>query len=204
MQLTPTEQDRLRIFTAAQLARSSLERGLRLNAPEAVALVCDEMHLAARGGATWEEVHAAGQAAVPVEHILPGVANVITEIRVEVLLEEGSRLVVLRAPFGQPDDDGPGAIRFDEGAVPLAPDRRRIRITVRNGGERPIRVSSHYPFADVNERLVFDREVARGFRLDVPAGDSLRWDPGQTRDVELVAIAGSTHPDAGSDAEPGA
>jgi urease subunit gamma/beta len=192
MQLTPTEEDRLRIFTAAELARRSLARGLRLNAPEAVALACDEMHMAARGGATWDEVRAAGETAVPGDRVLPGVANVIEEIRVEVVLEEGSRLIVLRAPFGPPGDDGPGAIRFGDGQIELAPDRRRVRVSVRNDGQRPIRVSSHFPFAEVNERLVFDRDTARGFRLDLPAGDSVRWEPGQTREVTLVATGGRT------------
>ncbi|MDQ4108471.1 MAG: urease subunit gamma, partial [Actinomycetota bacterium] len=60
MQLTPTEEERLRVFTAAQLARATLAKGLRLNAPEAVALVCDEMHVAGRGGASFDEVIAAG------------------------------------------------------------------------------------------------------------------------------------------------
>jgi urease subunit gamma/beta len=200
MQLTPTEQDRLRVFTAAELARRSLARGLRLNAPEAVALVCDEMHLAAREGATREEVRAAGETALPGDRVLPGVANIVTEIRVEVLLDEGSRLIVLRAPFGPPTEDGPGAIRFGAGAVELAPGRRRIRLTVHNEGDRPIRVSSHFPFAEVNERLVFDRAAARGFRLDLPAGDSIRWEPGQAREVPLVVIDG---PPAPTD-EPGA
>jgi urease subunit gamma/beta len=65
MQLTPTEEDRLRVFTAAQLARATLERGLPLNAPEAVALVCDEMHAAGRGGGSFDEVAAAGPAPPP-------------------------------------------------------------------------------------------------------------------------------------------
>jgi urease subunit gamma/beta len=191
MQLGPTEEDRLRTFAAAELARRSLARGLSLNAPEAVALACDEMLLAARAGATWEEVRATGRAAVPQGRVLPGVTNVVPEIRLEVLLEEGSRLVVLREPFGPPDPDGPGAIRFADGDVELAPGRRRIRLTVRNEGERPIRVSSHLPFTDVNLRLMFDRTAAEGFRLDLPAGDSIRWAPGETKDVDLVELGGN-------------
>ena len=62
MQLTPTEEERLRVFTAAQLARATLANGLRLNAPEAIALVCDEMHAAGRGGGSFDEVVAAGRA----------------------------------------------------------------------------------------------------------------------------------------------
>jgi urease subunit gamma/beta len=187
MQLNPTEEDRLRVFTAAQLARTTLARGLRLNAPEAVALVCDEMHLAARSGVSFDEVAAAGRSALRADQVIDGVAGVVPEIRVEVLLEEGTRLIVLREPFGPASDDAPGAIRFGEGEVPLVPDRERRRLTVTNEGERPIRVSSHFPFWQTNPNLRFDRDAADGFRLDLPAGDSIRWAPGETQEVSLVA-----------------
>lgn len=191
MRLTPTEEDRLRIFAAAELARTTLGRGLRLNGPEAVALVCDEMHLAARGGASFEEVAEVGRAAVRPEQVLDGVADVASEIRLEVLLEEGSRLIVLREPFGPGSPEGPGAVRFADGGVPLVSERRRITLRVTNTSERPVRVSSHFPFDEVNPRLDLDRDAARGFRLDLPAGDSLRWAPGETRDVDLVRFGGS-------------
>ena len=180
------------MFGAAELARKTLGRGLRLNAPEAIALVCDEMHLAARGGASYEDVLAAGRTAVRPDQVLDGVADVAPEIRLEVLLEEGSRLVVLRDPFGPGTEDGPGAVRFADGDVPLVPERPRITLSVTNTSERPIRVSSHFPFDEVNARLDFDRDAARGFRLDLPAGDSLRWGPSETRDVDLVRFGGST------------
>jgi urease subunit gamma/beta len=100
MYLNPTEEDRLRIFAAAELARRTLERGLVLNAPEATALICDEMHMAARSGATFDEVVEAGRRAVAADRLVDGVAELIEEIRLEVLLDEGSRLVVLRRPWG--------------------------------------------------------------------------------------------------------
>lgn len=190
MRLTPTEEDRLRVFTAAELARRVRDRGLRLSAPEAIALVCDEMHLAARGGATYEEVGAAGRDAISPEQVLAGVANVVPEIRLEVLLEEGSRLIVLRDPFGPAESGGPGAIRFAADDVPLVPERRRIRLEVANTSARPVRISSHYPFWQTNRKLSFDRDAATGFRLDLPAGDSLRWAPGETKVVDLVAYGG--------------
>lgn len=147
--------------------------------------------MAARGGASYEEVLEAGRTAVGTDQVLDGVADLAQEIRLEVRLEDGSRLVVIRAPFGPGSADGPGAVRFAEGDVPLVPDRPRITLTVTNTSERPIRVSSHFPFAEVNTRLTFDRDAARGFRLDLPAGDSVRWGPGETRDVELVRFGGS-------------
>ena len=194
MQLNPTEQDRLLVFTTAQLARETLARSLPLNAPEAIALVCDEMHLAARGGATFDEVVAAGRTVAQRTPVLDGVASIAAEIRVEVLLEEGTRLIVLRAPFGSAPASGPGAVRFAPGDVALVPDRERRRLSIRNAGGRPIRVSSHFPLWQANPSLEFDREAARGFRLDLPAGDSLRWAPGEERQVELVAYAGAGAP----------
>jgi urease subunit gamma/beta len=191
VQLNPTEEDRLRIFVAAQLARATLERGLALNAPEAIALVCDEMHLAARAGATWDDVVRAGRSTAARTTVLPGVAEIAAEIRLEVLLDEGTRLVVLREPFGEADPDGVGAVRFGEGDVELVSERERRTVTVTNDGERPIRVSSHFPFWQTNRALSFDRDSARGFRLDLPAGDSIRWAPGETKDVPLVAYGGA-------------
>jgi urease subunit gamma/beta len=191
MQQNPTEEDRLRVFTAARLASATLSRGLRLNAPEAIAIVCDEMHMAARGGASFEDVAQAGRAALQPDQVLDGVAGIVREIRVEVLMDEGTRLVVLRDPFGPPSDDAPGAIRFGDGDVGLVPGRQRRTIEVTNAGDHPIRVSSHYPFWQTNPSLEFDRDAAEGFRLDLPAGDSIRWAPGETKEVGLVAY-GST------------
>jgi urease subunit gamma/beta len=187
MQLNPTEEDRLRIFTAAQLARATLERGLRLNATEAIALVCDQVHMAARAGGTFDEAVQAGRAALGPDQVIDGVSGIVREIRVEALFDEGTRLVVIRDPFGTPPADAPGAIRFAEGDVALVPDRERRTLTVTNAGDKPIRVSSHFPFWQTNPDLSFDREAAEGFRLDLPAGDSMRWAPGETKDVSLVA-----------------
>jgi urease gamma subunit len=100
MYLTPTEEDRLLVFIAAQLARQSLADGARLNAPEATALLCDEMHRAARRGASVDGVLAAGRGAVRREELMDGVDALLPEIRLEVLMDDGMRLVVLRDPWG--------------------------------------------------------------------------------------------------------
>lgn len=201
MDLTPTERERLDVFAAAQLARATLARGLPLNAPEATAYVCDELHLAARAGLGFDEVVEAGRGAAATVAVLDGVDALVPEIRVEVLLDEGTRLIVLRDPFGRADPgDAPGAVRFGDGDVPLVPDRERRRILVRNTGTRPVRVSSHYPFWRVNASLTFDRDAAVGFRLDVPAGDHARWAPGEEREVDLVAFGGAGGVEAGATA----
>ncbi|WP_445149911.1 urease subunit beta [Baekduia sp. Peel2402] len=85
----------------------------------------------------------------------------------------------------------PGEIVTGEGAVELAPGRERRVVEVLNTGDRPIQVGSHFHFADVNAALAFDRAAAEGFRLDVLAGTSVRFEPGAARAVELVALAGA-------------
>jgi urease subunit gamma/beta len=196
--LTPTEEERLRVFAAAELARRHRERGLRLNAPEAAAIIADEMHLAARAGGSFDDVITAGMRAVRDEELMDGVASIVEEVRVEVLLADGSRLVVVR-PAWATGGDGPGAVRVADRDVELAPGLERRRLTVTNRSNRPVRLSSHYPFARANPRLEFDREAAEGFRLDVPAGDSVRWGPGETREVALVAFGGRSQAEAPSE-----
>lgn len=85
---------------------------------------------------------------------------------------------------------GIGSVRHPDGVIRPNEGCARIRLSVTSTSSRPIRVSSHYPFWRANPRLSFDREAARGFRLDVPAGTSVRWEPGRTRNVDLVAYAG--------------
>ena len=84
----------------------------------------------------------------------------------------------------------PGEIIIGTGAVALNPGRPRVRLLVRNRGDRPVQVGSHYHFAAANPALDFDRDAARGHRLDVPAGTAVRFEPGVEREVELVPIAG--------------
>ncbi len=74
--------------------------------------------------------------------------------------------------------------------IELAPGRERIRLVVTNTSSRIVRVSSHYPFWRTNQRLRFDRDAARGFRLDIPSGGSVRFDPGETKEVVLVRYGG--------------
>lgn len=195
MRLTAWEEDRLRIFTAAELARRHRDRGLRLNAPEAVSLICDAMLEAARAGASYEEVEAAGRTAVAPDEVLPGVAALVGDVRLEVLMDDGARLIVLLEPLGPPDDDAPGLVRRDVAGEDTpqpgpGPAPETIDLVVTSTSTRVIRVASHHPFARVNRRLVFDRMAATGFRLDLPAGSTERWSPGETRTVRLVRYGG--------------
>lgn len=211
MRLTPWEEERLLIFSAAELARRHRAAGLALNAPEAIALICDAMLEAARAGASYAEVEAAGLAAVAPADVLPGVRDLIDLVSLEVLLGDGARLITLVDPLGggqAPSPYGPGAIETvadvaaadDEAAGAAAADggvggasdaRERREIEVTNTSRRIVRISSHFPFHRVNPRLVFDRVAAEGFRLDIDAGSSERWAPGETRTVPLVRLGGT-------------
>ncbi|HVM21080.1 MAG TPA: urease subunit beta [Egibacteraceae bacterium] len=191
MHLDPTEHERLLIFSAAQLARRNLGDGVALSAAEAIAIVCDEMHRAARRGGDYADVLEAGRTAVDPTAVLDGVAALVPEIRLEVLLDEGTRLVVLAAPFGEPEQP---TLRLDASPVEINPGTRAVQLRVRNTSTRPVRVSSHYPFWKANPRLEFDRDAARGRRLDLPAGDSLRWGPGDVIDVDLIRYGGEDNP----------
>ena len=85
----------------------------------------------------------------------------------------------------------PGEVLVGDAEIELNAGRRRIVVTVANSGDRPIQVGSHYHFAETNGALRFDRERARGFRLDIPAGTAVRFEPGQERTVELVEFGGA-------------
>jgi len=84
----------------------------------------------------------------------------------------------------------PGEIFPADGDIELNAGRATVKVLVANSGDRPIQVGSHYHFYETNPALHFDREAARGFRLDIPAGTAVRFEPGQQREVQLVAFAG--------------
>jgi urease subunit gamma/beta len=189
VRLTDWEQQRLTIFTAAELARRHRAAGLRLNAPEAIALMCDAMFEAARAGASYAEVEAAGRDAVAPGDVMDGVPALVDAVRLEVLMGDGTRLVVLRNPLGAADSEE--ATDATDRPLPAdRPDRPKRTLTVTNTGRHVVRVSSHYPFDQVNSRLDFDRAAAHGYRLDLPAGSTMRWGPGETREVTLVQFGG--------------
>jgi urease gamma subunit len=100
MRLTPTELDRLTIFTAAELARRRRAKGWKLTHPEALALICDEMHEAARGGASYEEVVQVGRTTLTADDVLQGVAELIGTIKIECLFGDGMRVLHVEQPLG--------------------------------------------------------------------------------------------------------
>lgn len=189
MLLTPSERDRLLLFTAAELARARRARGLRLNAPEATALIADTVCEAARSGARLEDAVAAGRSVLGPDDVLPGVADIVDEVHVEAVFDDGSRLAVISDPIGAAGDpDGPGAVLAADRELPRRGDVTRVSVT--NTATVPISVTSHIHFFEVNARLRFDRAAGYGRRPNLPAGATLRLDPGQTREIELVPVGG--------------
>ncbi|MEV8227619.1 urease subunit gamma [Streptomyces sp. NPDC079167] len=189
MRLTPTERDRLLLFGAAELARARRARGLRLNVPEATALIADTVCEAARDGRRLAEAIEAARAVLGPDDVLPGVADVVTEVQVEAVFDDGSRLAVVSDPLdgGTLGDDAPGALL----PGPTTPEPEpAVRIAVRNTATVPVSVTSHFHFFEANPRLDFDRAAAYGMRLCVPAGSSVRFGPGESAEAALVPIGG--------------
>ncbi|MFF8616025.1 urease subunit gamma [Streptomyces sp. NPDC015350] len=188
MRLTPAERDRLLLFGAAELARARRARGLRLNVPEATALIADTVCEAARDGLRLAEAIEAARSVLGPDDVLPGVADVVTEVHVEAVFDDGSRLAVVSAPLGGGlGDRAPGAVL----PGPAGPEPEpAVRLDVRNTATVPVSVTSHYHFFEANPRLDFDRSAAYGMRLCVPAGSSVRFGPGELVEVGLVPIGG--------------
>jgi urease subunit gamma/beta len=195
MRLIPWEEERIQVFAAAELARRRRDAGLKLNHPEAVAIIADAMLEAARSGAGYGEVEEAGRHAVEPDEVLDGVRELLDDVRVEVLLGDGARVVALTDPLDRgapPDPLGPGALVIGNPAdVVMNEGRDAIELEVTSRSRRRIRVSSHFPFERVNPRLELDRDAARGFHLDLPAGGYVGWEPGETKVVRLVRSGGT-------------
>jgi urease subunit gamma/beta len=189
VRLTPSEQDRLLLFLAAELARSRRRRGLRLNVPEATALIADTVCEAARDGARLSEAVAAGQAVLSPDDVLPGVADIVGDVQVEAVFDDGTRLIIVTDPIGGSlGPDAPGAMTSVDAPTPERTDG--VTIAVTNTSAVPISITSHFHFFEVNKRLRFDRAVAYGRRLHIPAGSTVRFEPGEMRDVTLVPVGG--------------
>ena len=193
MILSPREKDKLLVSLAAMVARNRLARGVKLNHPEAVALITDFVIEGARDGRSVAELMQAGAHVVRADQVMAGVADMIHDVQVEATFPDGTKLVTVHQPIrggSKVDATIPGEVITEPGDIVMNDGRETATITVANTGDRPIQVGSHYHFFETNLALSFDRTKARGMRLDIPAGTAVRFEPGQTRDVRLVALAG--------------
>jgi urease subunit gamma/beta len=192
MELTPREKDKLLLFTAALLAERRKARGLKLNYPEAVAFISAAILEGAREGRTVAELMSYGATLLGPDEVMEGVPDLIPQVQVEATFPDGTKLVTVHNPIARGPGVEPGLVEPAQAAdIAINAGRESISVSVANTGDRPIQVGSHYHFFETNPALSFDRERARGFRLNVPAGTAVRFEPGQTREVELVPYAGA-------------
>ncbi len=191
MNLTPREKDKLLIAMAAIVARRRLERGVKLNYPEAIALITDYVVEGARDGRTVAELMEAGAHVVTSDQVMEGIASMIHDVQVEATFPDGTKLVTVHHPIrGAHEGLQPGEVLAGEGDITLNEGRETVILSVSNTGDRPVQVGSHYHFYETNPALAFERAKARGMRLDIAAGTAVRFEPGQSREVRLVALAG--------------
>jgi urease subunit gamma/beta len=216
MHLNPREIDKLILHQAGFLAQKRLARGLRLNHPESVALIATQLLEFIRDGKNVAELMNLGRQFLGRHQVMAGVPSMITEVQVEGTFADGTKLVTVHHPIASetgnltlalhgsflpiPDvalfssaetDLEPGACTAQEGELEINAGRNAITLPVTNLGDRPIQVGSHYHFIETNASLKFDRGVAYGKRLDIPAGTAVRFEPGETKTVPLVEIAGA-------------
>jgi urease subunit gamma/beta len=193
MMLTPTEQERLTIFAAAELARKHRSLGIKLSHPEAVAYICDELLYGARLGHSVAELKGRGSTLLTTDDVMPGVAEMLPVLNIEGMFPDGAKMITVHQPIRPAtpagDEPQPGEIVAADGALELNAGRRRVTLRVTNTGDRPVQVGSHYHF-EANAALAFDRASAFGMRLDVPAGASARFEPGDAKEVTLVELGG--------------
>ena len=216
MHLTPRELDKLVLHGAGVVAQKRLARGLRLNYPEAVALISTQLLELIRDGRSVAELMDVGRRMLGRRQVLPGVPELMLEVQVEGTFPDGTKLVTVHHPIAleqgdlelalhgsflpvpdasafaaAADEPVPGEVLSAPGEIELNAGRESVSLQVVNEGDRPVQVGSHYPFAATNSALDFDRAAAAGRHLDIPAGTAVRFEPGETRTVSLVANAQS-------------
>jgi len=195
MNLTPTEMDRLTIFSAAELARRYRSLGIKLSHPEAVAFITDEVMTAARRDLPYAEIRDLASRLLTTDDVQPGVAEMIALIYIECSFAEGTKVIALFEPIGpgeKPAADAiiPGEIIAPDEDVEIFAGKPVVTIEVVNTGDRDIQVRSHAHFFEANRALKFDRAAAWGMKLDRPAGMGVRFEPGLVKSVALVPIDG--------------
>lgn len=216
MHLTPREIEKLMLHNAGFLAQKRLARGLRLNHPEAVALIATQLIEFIREGRRVAELMQLGKELLGRNQVMPGIPEMVHEVQVEGTFPDGTKLVTVHHPIVRADGnlelalagsflpvpnpivfhppaetDHPGAFEILEGEIDLNVGRTTVTLPVTNLGDRPVQVGSHYHFIETNSALRFDRAAAYGKRLDIPAGTAVRFEPGETKTVRLVEIGGN-------------
>jgi urease subunit gamma/beta len=214
--LSPRDIEKLMLHNAGFLAQKRLARGVKLNYPESIALIATQMLEFIRDGKSVAELMDTGRRLLGRRQVMSGVPELVVEVQIEGTFPDGTKLVTVHHPIAAEDGDlslalygsflpvpelsafsapaeqipTPGRCEAGAGQIELNADRETVELHVTNLGDRPIQVGSHYHFIETNASLKFDRAKAFGKRLDIPAGTAVRFEPGDTKTVKLVAIAG--------------
>jgi urease len=218
MRLAGREIDKTQLSTVGFLAQRRLADGIRLNIPETIALITSQVMYLARKGFSVAQLMSEGKKMLGLKQVLPGVAYVVDEVQVEATFPDGTKLVTVHHPicvehgklslalagsfFPVPDvsifsndleeeDVRPGEMITLRQPLYLNTGRNYIELDVLNQADRPIQVGSHYHFFETNPYLAFERGISYGMRLNIAAGTSTRFEPGETKHVSLVSIAGN-------------
>lgn len=216
MHLSPKDLDKIILHNAGVIAQKRLARGLLLNYPETIALLSAQLLEFIRDGASVEELMDRGKKILGRDDVMPGVPSMVVEVQVEGTFPDGTKLVTVHQPLCNTNLDTdwalygsglskskkklavdnsmsgcPGKRTVLDEVIILNEDRKTLKLSVCNIGDRPIQVGSHYNFIECNIALEFDRMASIGYRLNIPAGTAIRFEAGEKKDVELVEIAGT-------------
>ncbi|WP_341659120.1 urease subunit gamma [Blattabacterium cuenoti] len=195
MHLTSYEKEKILLHMAGELAKKRLKRGLKLNYPESLALITHYIMEGARDGKTVKDLMCEAGNILNDEQVMDGVYELLNSVQVEATFPDGTKLVTIHHPIKKNRKKNsnliPGQYDLLKEEIVLLPGRSRIKRIVSNTGTRPIQVGSHFHFYETNSALLFDREGTKGYKLDTPSGRSVRFEPGETKEIILVEIGGS-------------
>jgi len=218
MRLSPRDIDKLMLHQAGFLSQKRYWRGTALNYPEAIALIASQLLEFIRDGKDVPTLMDLGKQILGIRDVMPGIPEMISDVQVEGTFPDGTKLVTVHDPIcsqeGNPElvlyGSGltvalrkrpqvavekskviPGESDLDSKPVILNAGHDTLNLVVVNMGDRPVQVGSHYPFFETNSSLLFDRERAMGFRLDIPSGTAVRFEPGERKTVPMVALGGT-------------
>ena len=193
MLLTNREQEKLMIYTAAKLAQERKDRGCKLNFPEATAIITSYILEGARDGKSVAQLMVDATKVLNHEDVMDGISSMMDMVQVEATYDDGTKLVTVHSPIQGNDELVPGEYFIKSGEIELNKDKEITSLEVENKGDRPVQIGSHYHFFEVNNNLDFNRSEAYGKRLDIPAGTSVRFEPGSKKKINLVSYSGNRY-----------